>query len=266
MTDNMDSPPRRGQLRDEAADWFAVMRGPEADARRAEFEAWLAGGELHRAAYNKIAETFSLGKGLKALRVTRSQLQPGGRTMVPPAIFQTRLLAGAAAVIFIIGGLALGQQLVRNGKETRPAASADLATFNRELSTPIGSSRTFALPDGSAVALDGDSLVQVSLSGERRNLHFVRGRGRFIVAHDGRPFTVVAAGGTVTARGTVFDVAVDRRHAVTVSLLEGRIDVTLPRGAPNASRSGWVVAMKVGEVVGFRPTSFLPGAPEQARE
>ena len=53
-------------LREEAAAWFARMRGEDAAEHRAGFEDWLARGALHRAAYNRIGEVFAAGKALKA--------------------------------------------------------------------------------------------------------------------------------------------------------------------------------------------------------
>ena len=55
----------KGQLFEEAAGWFARMRGPDAEASREEFEAWLARGALHRSAYNRAAEVFAMGKLLE---------------------------------------------------------------------------------------------------------------------------------------------------------------------------------------------------------
>ena len=51
-------------VRECAAMWFARMRRPDAAAFEKEFEAWLAISAEHRAAYNRMAETFSLGKNL----------------------------------------------------------------------------------------------------------------------------------------------------------------------------------------------------------
>lgn len=65
MTRRSDPFSREAVLREEAARWFTAMRGPEAEACRVDFEAWLARDVSHRAAYNRIAETFSLGKRLK---------------------------------------------------------------------------------------------------------------------------------------------------------------------------------------------------------
>lgn len=39
-----------GSLRQVASEWFAVMRGPNANMHRAEFEAWLAQDTGHRTA------------------------------------------------------------------------------------------------------------------------------------------------------------------------------------------------------------------------
>lgn len=42
-----DKTTRRQALRDEAAHWFARMRGPDAEPSRAAFETWLAADPLH---------------------------------------------------------------------------------------------------------------------------------------------------------------------------------------------------------------------------
>ena len=65
MTDGEQPETPDGQLREEAADWWAVMHGPEADARREEFEAWLDRGSYHRSTYNRMGEIHALGKHLK---------------------------------------------------------------------------------------------------------------------------------------------------------------------------------------------------------
>lgn len=76
MTGTSDLPASGGRLRDEAAEWFAVMRGPDAEVRRAEFEAWLERQAIHREAYNRIAETFSLGKALKGADLVALLAEP----------------------------------------------------------------------------------------------------------------------------------------------------------------------------------------------
>ena len=249
MTNDNSSTPKA--LRDEAADWFAIMRGPEAEARRAEFEAWLARGALHRTAYNRIAETFSLGKGLKAAapaQEAQDHEPPAPRRSVRPT------LVGGIATVAILGALALGSGHLWPTDEQHPTARVDpgqVAAAPAQLATRIGEIRTFPLTDGSSVTVDSDSLVLVALTPARRDLQLIRGRARFTVAHDVRPFVVAAAGGTVTARGTVFDVALDGRDRAVVRLVRGMVDVALPSKQPGTPATARIRRMTAGEVLQF---------------
>src|SRR3546814_4387812 len=93
-----------------------------------------------------------------------------------------------------------------------------------ELASKSGEIRTVALEDGSRVTLDTDTIVHVAYSPTERGLKLERGRARFDVSYDAsRPFVVFAGGGSITAHGTVFDVAVVDRH-VSVALLRGSIE------------------------------------------
>src|SRR3546814_8581176 len=81
---------------------------------------------------------------------------------------------------------------------------------------------TVALEDGSRVTLDTDTILHIAYSPTERGLKLERGRARFDVSYDAsRPFVVFAGGGSITAHGTVFDVAVVDRH-VSVALLRRR--------------------------------------------
>ncbi|AOH85633.1 hypothetical protein AWL63_18500 [Sphingomonas panacis] len=251
MTAGKDEIPQGGQLRDEAANWFAIMRGPEADDRRAEFEAWLARGALHRTAYNRIAETFSLGKGLKQPSEDGDAVRESDRD--PPSKGGRRLAARGLAVALIAGAAVLGSHFLRPVPSEQQVSDvqAGARPSPGQLATRIGEIKSFPLADGSTVTLDSDSLVLVSISGIRRDLHLTRGRARFTVAHDARPFVVAVVGGTVTARGTVFDVAVDREDRVTVRLLRGSVDVEIRQKSANAASQSDIQRMTVGEVVTF---------------
>ncbi len=66
MTDSeVPDPPSRDQLMREAAEWFVLMHGSDSEEHQAEFKAWLRRGALHRAAYNRAVEIYSMGKVLK---------------------------------------------------------------------------------------------------------------------------------------------------------------------------------------------------------
>src|SRR3546814_15110866 len=84
-----------------------------------------------------------------------------------------------------------------------------------ELASKIGEIRTVALEDGSRVTLDTDTILHIAYSPTERGLKLERGRARFDVSYDAsRPFVVFAGGGSITAHGTVFDVAVVDRHEI----------------------------------------------------
>jgi transmembrane sensor len=87
--------------------------------------------------------------------------------------------------------------------------------------TAPGERRALMLSDGSTIALDAESEVQVRYSNNARDLKLVRGQAQFDVVHDmQRPFQVRAGDQTVIATGTSFN----------VELFESRLLVTLVRG------------------------------------
>jgi transmembrane sensor len=225
-----DKTTRRQALREEAADWFARMRGPDAEPSRAAFETWLAADPLHRDAFNRIGETFSLGKGLKRVAEAQSGASSGATVASAPRSLTTVARRAVIAAVLVIGIVSATTLLLRN---LGPLVSAP--ADQRVLATARGEVRSFALADGSRLTLDTDSKVSVSFSAARRDLALNRGRARFAVAHETRPFVVAAAGNLVIARGTVFDITLGARRTATVDLIEGAVDVR-STAAPQARR------------------------------
>jgi transmembrane sensor len=217
---------RLDQLLGEASLWFARMRGPDADSYRPDFDAWLARGAAHLGAYNRAAEIFSLGKflGESDETIDAPEQAPRHRPL-PVRLF----LAGGAlvAVLALVFGAATPDLVAPGGGSdvatTRNGAPAEPVL----LSTGPASGRTFRLADGTRVTLERDTRLIVAYDTGTRSLRIAQGRSRFDVAHEARPFVVHAGRGSVTAHGTVFDVAIDHRQ-VTVRLLRGAIDVALP--------------------------------------
>jgi transmembrane sensor len=91
--------------------------------------------------------------------------------------------------------------------------------------TRVGEQRLVQLADGSSVRLDTASVVRVRYGDAGRRVELVQGRAFFDVAPDRRrPFTVTAAGASVVAVGTAFEVRRDA-DAVEVVLVSGVVDV-----------------------------------------
>jgi transmembrane sensor len=233
----------------EAAHWFARLRGPDADASRVKFEAWLAQGPDHRAAYNDAAEVFALGKLLA---------EPGEPVLAPPPTQPRRKIPAAAwaASVALVAGVG-GWVAWHPTRPTSPEQESAIATTDhRRISTIAGERRVVRLADGSTVRLGDGTILDVDIGSGQRSLRLLQGQARFEVAHEQRPFIVHAGGGSVTARGTIFEVALTRAGKVDVRLLQGAVDVALPRPAPSAQPA--IRKLAAGEGVSFAAQPISP--------
>ncbi len=203
----------------EAARWFARMRGPDAEAMRPALEAWLAQSRAHRSAYNRAGEIFAMGKWLAP--------------DAPSEIRRPHRFALAALAAALVATATAGAWWASRPVNTEAASAiAMTAREARDFATVAGETRTVRLADGSRIDLAGDTVLHVRFGAARRMLSLDRGSARFEVAHAARPFIVLAGGGSVTARGTIFVVAVTPQQTIDVHLVQGVIDVKLPAATP----------------------------------
>jgi transmembrane sensor len=262
MTDHPPSMASGGAIREEAATWFARMRGPDAASDRPAFEVWLAESPVHRDAYSRIAEVFSLGKGLGA--PPPPPIHGRDRPRAP-----RRLTAAACAVVIVAAGS--GTWLWTQGRPSAPlqpiAARSEGAQPALAYVTALGMIKSWQLADGSKVTLDTGSALQIVFTPTVRTLRLLRGRARFDVAHERRPFIVSAGAGTVTAHGTLFDVRIRVGGAVSVRLLRGAIDVALPASAatPRALLQRLIPGEQVVFDQGALPAPRAVATPADAR-
>ena len=92
--------------------------------------------------------------------------------------------------------------------------------------TRPGEQQVATLNDGSRIALNTDTRVDVRFDEDRRYITLDRGEAMFEVAHDAdRPFVVIAGDTRVQALGTVFMVR-RSRDAVVVTLIKGEVAVS----------------------------------------
>ncbi|WP_447725556.1 FecR family protein [Sphingomonas koreensis] len=240
MTDEIPpEPPHPGQLMEEAALWLARMRGPEAETHRAEFDAWLARGALHRSAYNRTAEIFSLGKFLSdeeerpAVGFGSQAVEPSDSPAPSRALRRGPMILLATCVLLVIGLAVLAKPFSLHLGQKEGVAGTGMPAQMMRFATRSRETRLERLADGSVITLQPDSSLSAAYSAGRRALHLERGSARFEVAHDFRPFVVEAGGGAVTARGTVFEVRLAADARVTVRLLDGSVDVVMPAASRN---------------------------------
>lgn len=205
-------------VRREAHRWSVRMHGDDAAAHREAFERWRAADPRHDTAYARLERQWSQAELLAQTRVGRARALPNRH----PKRVSTPL---GYAVAFALVVLALGLGIWANA----PGLFGGHSHAPSELASHVGEIRTLRLADGSRITLDTDSAVRIAFSPDVRTIVLTRGRARFDVAHDAeRPFIVHAGTGTVVARGTVFD----------VSLLGGRVGVTLLRGVVDVREAG----------------------------
>jgi transmembrane sensor len=224
--------------------WRARRHAGELSAKDgAAFDAWIAQSDEHRDVYADVDAFWAAAGQLAdhprygAIR-SRAEAQVGGA-------FQTRraIAAGIAAAVVGIG--ALGAYL-----EVAPKPLA-----NQSFRTAIGQQATVTLPDGSQVTLNTDTVVHTIADDGRRLVYLDQGQAFFKVAKDRRhPFIVTAAGRTVTAVGTAFDVRIDKGE-LKVVLVEGKVRV---QSATPARGQGAPAA--TGNVLPSRVTEMSPGS------
>lgn len=210
-------------LREEAAAWFAAMRGPAAQERKAEFETWLASDPAHRSAYARIAEIYSMGKSL------RIEIKPNAEKKRSRVSLKATVIACVGLMLISASWLAWKTISEGPGPQTERSVAEGMAQPGAFRSA-IGEIQRIKLADGSLLTLDTDSVVSTEFTSSARSLRLVRGKARFEVAHEARPFSVTAGTMIVTAHGTVFDVSITPGGHYNVHLLRGSVDVRQPSG------------------------------------
>lgn len=213
----MTAPDTMNDLTDTAVDWLMRPR-PLSVADAQALDAWLDADPEHRRAYGEVEQIWGAAAAVEnhpRVETRRRWVLQSTGHRYPRRSIAAALLAG------VIGAGAFGYQTMTGPKP--------LAT--QAFSTGVGQQATVTLPDGSVVTLNTDTVVRTRADGDRRLVYLDRGQAYFKVAKDARhPFVVTAAGRTVTALGTAFDVRVDGK-ALKVVLVEGKVRVEAAKAA-----------------------------------
>lgn len=198
----------------EATEWFARMRGPDADQYREAFEAWRA-VPGHAEIYENRRRAWDT---VKFITNTPTGSQ---RDLARAKRWTSRLpiwsIAAAVGFTFLAGAAVV--------VSVKQSATVSAEVPRTEIAALDEAPRRIILPDGSAVILDRGAKMEVAFNHSERRIRLVAGRGRFTVAHDAEhPFTVDAGDASVVAHGTMFDVEVGTQR-VGVALLQGAVEV-----------------------------------------
>ncbi len=191
-------------ITEEAAGWIARLRSDAvSEADRQAFALWLADSPAHRRAMDSMLELWD------DLEVVR---QLPFKDTAPNAP-RRGLLAG---------GLALAASLTLAVLLT-PALQ--FGPDEQFFETRVGEQLMVDLADGSQVAMNTNSRLEIVFNNDRRELTLVRGEAYFDVARDTqRPFVVAAGDTQVTALGTAFNIYMDGDNSL-VTVTEGVVRV-----------------------------------------
>lgn len=219
MTEPMNHRVSTLELEDQAIEqWVHLTSGSASESERAAFERWRQRSPAHQAAAELAEQIW------QALPQTRT-----AETFVPPAVKQRRPLRWVAAAAGL-AALAV------------TSLSDPVQVYFADHSTAVGERKLITLEDGSQVWLNSATALSVHYTAGRREISLLKGEALFQVSKDAsRPFVVQAAGGSVQAVGTRFDV--DRQsQRVRVGVTEGEVKV---------SSAGQAVPLKIAQQLDF---------------
>ncbi|WP_168355826.1 FecR family protein [Sphingomonas gei] len=205
----MPTPLFRAEVDADAAAWLARLQAEgRSEATESAFKAWLHADLAHQEAFERATEIWAMIPG--------AMLCSGVSTQAPASlpIRRTRGRAAGfamAASLLIVLGAGGGWWLL-----TRPI----------DYATRVGEQKIATLEDGSRIALNTDSEVDVSYEKDVRRVTLERGEAMFEVApNPSRPFVVRAGDKLVKAIGTSFIVRRDA-SGVIVTLIQGKVSVS----------------------------------------
>lgn len=227
------SPEQVLRLNHRAGEWYVRRQQPDwsgADERA--LDEWLAQDPAHREALDSVSRTWREAEQLKVMfpaayghvrpaaapqEAPRASRPAAVQDSAPGAQGWSRRPALApvfAAALFAVIAAGYGWDRWDN-----------TASYSVDIATAPGELRDIDLPDGSHVALNANSRLQVRYYPRRRETVLDKGEAFFKVAADaGKPFTVDSGGSQVRVVGTAFNVRAAPPEFM-VQVLEGRVEV-----------------------------------------
>ena len=214
-----DAPEISDDLFLEASEWWRRAQG-RLPNEIAALEDWLEADDRHATAFSYVRsvwESFDDNPTTPDMLKFRTEIlgrseKVWRRRLAPNSVSRRVAIAGIAAGVG--AAVVTPLYLLLGGRQ------------HENITTGVGEQRVTTLSDGSRVTVDAKSKLDVRFDRELRTINLVSGRAHFEVAKQpSRPFKVHALESTITALGTAFTVEV-RKKVVSVTLLEGRIDVS----------------------------------------
>ncbi|GAB5561551.1 MAG: FecR family protein [Synoicihabitans sp.] len=212
-------------------------------AEQDEFITWLSEDSRHREAIKSSQGLWGDFDRLAGLQT--SQIARLDKNLLSPPAEETAFWQ-TSKFRYVSGGLAAAAAIAvafvfAFSEPRKPAIAVRPAV---ELMARI---ETMTLADGSTVELNRGAELEVSYSGNQRQVFLKQGEAVFDVAHDpDRPFVVTAEDVKIQALGTVFTVKLSE-HDVQVMVTEGKVSMDARDWFPSETDPDPVPLLTVGQ-------------------
>lgn len=199
---------------EQAAAWAARrLSGSFSRRDQAALDAWLAADARRKRAFDDYMGVAD--RASHAADLARDEAWAKPKPIERPRPLRKWLVAAPALAASFLAAFVFIFSM-----RTNPAEPARYATAR-------GDSAEFTLEDGSVIALNTDTRLEVVMTRSRRSVVLERGEALFEVSKDAnRPFVVEASGARATVLGTRFNVLANQNTA-TFSVLHGSVQVGL---------------------------------------
>ncbi|HWA60433.1 MAG TPA: FecR domain-containing protein [Caulobacteraceae bacterium] len=237
--------PSSEDIRERAAEWVVRVHADSCtEADWLALEDWLSGSPARQAAFDA-AEALWLELGAEAAAIL-----PGLAPDEPPTAeiiaFRPRPRTARPTRRIAPWAVAAGLAAVGAGVGGYLALRAPTLVYQ----TPKGATRQIQLPDGTAIALNSGSKIQVRFDRSARRVRMGEAEASFDVTHDAkRPFLISAGDEQIRVVGTEFNVL---RHgdSVTLTVRRGVVEVRNPAAdEPMRIPAGFQLTHHDGDVV-----------------
>ena len=223
MTGRTGRDPFSEDVRREAADWFAQLRGRDGDGLSADFQAWRKQDPANAEAYERLLQQWDRTAFLASTGLARDR----DLSRVARQPFKHYLAAAAACLALVSVGAVALYAVQSPGQLSARMLQLRVVTADQP--------RVVDFDDDTRVTLAARSTLELSFTPQSRRALLSRGRARFEMPRtDPRPLVVEAGSGRVVAAAGTFEVAIEA-GGTRVAAIAGPVDAG-PSKAPAARR------------------------------
>ena len=213
----------REAIADEAAHWVVRLSGEVDSNEREQAEAWIDADPRHAVAFVAAETAWEASPHARLRDVLAPASAMASRATVKPTIMSRRSLGLSLLAASTVGAVSLGRVFL---------AGSDRHETRR------GQQSVATLPDGSSIALNTDTRLDVSVGSKRRLVNFIEGEALFTVARDeARPFIVDLGNARVEVLGTAFNIR-KRTDVVELTVTHGLVSVIAEDGRSTRVSAG----------------------------